>query len=207
MEWPFMCSVVHNVKVDIKEIYIQFLTGYARILCLLTLTQRKYVIVWMTSRIPDDIRWPNYFRHPHHDQKQRCSHDCRDFYTHYFEFHLSLSAPNLSVKLGEYNADHQLDRKIHLSCHLPATAIMMRWMNTSPPFVKYSRKSKHWQIVICSWTWIRFADSIYPQSQCLLWLKIIWGQSCIPTFLKWLTIVISAVTWDKSQQRTSWRIL
>lgn len=150
MEWPFMCSVVHNVKVDIKEIYIQFLTGYARILCLLTLTQRKYVIVWMTSRIPDDIRWPNYFRHPHHDQKQRCSHDCRDFYTHYFEFHLSLSAPNLSVKLGEYNADHQLDRKIHLSCHLPATAIMMRWMNTSPPFVKYSRKSKHWQIVICS---------------------------------------------------------
>lgn len=40
-----MCSVVHNVKVDIKEIYIQFLTGYARILCLLTLTQRKYVIV------------------------------------------------------------------------------------------------------------------------------------------------------------------
>lgn len=40
-----MCSVGHNVKVDITEIQIQFSTGDTRIRCLLTLTQRKYVKV------------------------------------------------------------------------------------------------------------------------------------------------------------------
>lgn len=72
------------------------------------------------SNKPDDNHWPNYFLRLLHDLKQRCSRGCRDFDIHYFGYHLLLLAPGLSAKPVGCSAGHQLDRKIHLSCHLPA---------------------------------------------------------------------------------------